>query len=146
MHLTIARVLVLVFRVFASVAQCYGHPVFYDRISSGHQVIVRCQSVWLRASRRQASRQKKLIPAVLTLTNPTTTSPSPSSNPNFISIPSFSRTLSNAGAAMKKFTFKGVLDGFRSTVQEKQKPEQEIQETLRPEHFQLRKVGALRDY
>lgn len=42
---------------------------------------------------------------------------------------------------MKKFTFKGVLDGFRSTVQPQQKPEQEIQETLRPEHFSLRKVN-----
>lgn len=42
---------------------------------------------------------------------------------------------------MKKFTFKGVLDGFRSTVQPQQKPEQEIQETLRPEHFSLRKVS-----
>ncbi|XP_037026071.1 syntaxin-binding protein 5 isoform X4 [Bradysia coprophila] len=41
---------------------------------------------------------------------------------------------------MKKFTFKGVLDGFRSTVQPQTKPEQEIQETLRPEHFQLRKT------
>lgn len=41
---------------------------------------------------------------------------------------------------MKKFTFKGVLDGFRSTVQPQAKPEQEIQETLRPDHFQLRKV------
>lgn len=42
---------------------------------------------------------------------------------------------------MKKFTFKGVLDGFRSTVQpQTTRPEQEIQETLRPEHFQLRKV------
>lgn len=43
---------------------------------------------------------------------------------------------------MKKFTFKGVLDGFRSTVQPQTKPEQEIQETLRPEHFQLRKVSV----
>lgn len=42
---------------------------------------------------------------------------------------------------MKKFTFKGVLDGFRQTVQQQQKPEQEILETLRAEHFQLRKVN-----
>lgn len=43
---------------------------------------------------------------------------------------------------MKKFTFKGVLDGFRSQVQPQMvKPDQEIQETLRPEHFQLRKVS-----
>uniref|UniRef100_A0A2M4A134 Putative tomosyn n=1 Tax=Anopheles triannulatus TaxID=58253 RepID=A0A2M4A134_9DIPT len=49
---------------------------------------------------------------------------------------------------MKKFTFKGVLDGFRSSVNQ-QSPgggavksciEQEIQETLRPEHFQLKKT------
>ncbi|XP_035780182.1 syntaxin-binding protein 5-like isoform X1 [Anopheles albimanus] len=49
---------------------------------------------------------------------------------------------------MKKFTFKGVLDGFRSSVNQ-QTPgggavksciEQEIQETLRPEHFQLKKT------
>jgi syntaxin-binding protein 5 len=42
---------------------------------------------------------------------------------------------------MKKFTFKGVLDGFRSSVQQQSKPEQEIQETLRPDNFQLKKVG-----
>lgn len=43
---------------------------------------------------------------------------------------------------MKKFTFKGVLDGFRQQVQPQMvKPEQEIQETLRPEHFQVRKVS-----
>ncbi|XP_059614289.1 syntaxin-binding protein 5 isoform X5 [Phlebotomus argentipes] len=41
---------------------------------------------------------------------------------------------------MKKFTFKGVLDGFRSTVQQQSKPEQEIQETLRPEHFQVKRT------
>lgn len=45
---------------------------------------------------------------------------------------------------MKKFTFKGVLDGFRQQVQPQMvKPEQEIPETLRPEHFQLKKVSAL---
>lgn len=45
---------------------------------------------------------------------------------------------------MKKFTFKGVLDGFRSQVQPQMvKPDQEIQETLRPEHFQLRKVSPI---
>lgn len=44
---------------------------------------------------------------------------------------------------MKKFTFKGVLDGFRSSVQQNQtKPDQEIQESLRPDHFQLKKVRA----
>lgn len=43
---------------------------------------------------------------------------------------------------MKKFTFKGVLDGFRQQVQPQMvKPEQEIPETLRPEHFQLKKVS-----
>ncbi|XP_052864170.1 syntaxin-binding protein 5 isoform X3 [Anopheles cruzii] len=49
---------------------------------------------------------------------------------------------------MKKFTFKGVLDGFRSSVNQqtsvggaaKSCVEQEIQETLRPEHFQLKKT------
>ncbi|XP_058063889.1 syntaxin-binding protein 5 isoform X3 [Anopheles bellator] len=49
---------------------------------------------------------------------------------------------------MKKFTFKGVLDGFRSSVNQqtsvggaaKSCIEQEIQETLRPEHFQLKKT------
>lgn len=44
---------------------------------------------------------------------------------------------------MKKFTFKGVLDGFRQTVQPQTiRQEQEIQETLRPEHFALRKVNC----
>lgn len=44
---------------------------------------------------------------------------------------------------MKKFTFKGVLDGFRQQVQPQMvKPEQEIPETLRPEHFQLKKVSS----
>ncbi|XP_062536379.1 syntaxin-binding protein 5 isoform X4 [Armigeres subalbatus] len=49
---------------------------------------------------------------------------------------------------MKKFTFKGVLDGFRSSSVNQPSSlgptrictEQEIQETLRPEHFQLRKT------
>ncbi|CAD0201990.1 unnamed protein product [Chrysodeixis includens] len=41
---------------------------------------------------------------------------------------------------MKKFTFKGVLDGFRSSVQAAPRgTEQEIQETLRPDHFQIKK-------
>lgn len=45
---------------------------------------------------------------------------------------------------MKKFTFKGVLDGFRQQVQPQMvKPEQEIPETLRPEHFQLKKVSEI---
>lgn len=48
---------------------------------------------------------------------------------------------------MKKFTFKGVLDGFRQQVQPQMvKPEQEIQETLRPEHFQVRKVSIFQLY
>lgn len=42
---------------------------------------------------------------------------------------------------MKKFTFKGVLDGFRSTVQPQTRPEQEIQETLRSDNFLLKKVS-----
>ncbi|XP_046481970.1 syntaxin-binding protein 5 isoform X4 [Neodiprion pinetum] len=41
---------------------------------------------------------------------------------------------------MKKFTFKGVLDGFRSTVSQQVKPEQEIIETLRPDHFNVKKT------
>lgn len=43
---------------------------------------------------------------------------------------------------MKKFTFKGVLDGFRSSVQAAPRgTEQEIQETLRTDHFQIKKVS-----
>lgn len=46
---------------------------------------------------------------------------------------------------MKKFTFRGVLDGFRNTVQpQTARQEQEIHETLRPEHFAVKKVGELR--
>ncbi|XP_061713961.1 syntaxin-binding protein 5 isoform X2 [Cydia pomonella] len=42
---------------------------------------------------------------------------------------------------MKKFTFKGVLDGFRSSVQAAPRgTEQEIQETLRSDHFQIKKT------
>ncbi|XP_048485317.1 syntaxin-binding protein 5 isoform X6 [Plutella xylostella] len=42
---------------------------------------------------------------------------------------------------MKKFTFKGVLDGFRSSVQQAPRgTEQEIQETLRSDHFQIKKT------
>lgn len=42
---------------------------------------------------------------------------------------------------MKKFTFKGVLDGFRQTVQPQAiRQEQEVQESLKTEHFALRKV------
>ncbi|XP_023287627.1 syntaxin-binding protein 5 isoform X8 [Orussus abietinus] len=41
---------------------------------------------------------------------------------------------------MKKFTFKGVLDGFRSSVAQQVKPEQEIVENLRPDHFQAKKT------
>ncbi|CAH0720274.1 unnamed protein product, partial [Brenthis ino] len=45
---------------------------------------------------------------------------------------------------MKKFTFKGVLDGFRSSVQAAPRGnEQEIQETLRPDHFQIKKIFAV---
>lgn len=42
---------------------------------------------------------------------------------------------------MKKFTFKGVLDNFRTSVAQQSKPDQEIQETLRPEHFQVKRVS-----
>ncbi|EDW05886.2 syntaxin-binding protein 5 isoform X1 [Drosophila mojavensis] len=42
---------------------------------------------------------------------------------------------------MKKFTFKGVLDGFRQTVQPQAiRQEQEILEQLKPEHFTLKKT------
>lgn len=43
---------------------------------------------------------------------------------------------------MKKFTFKGVLDGFRSSVQTtQQRGDKEIEETLRPADFTLKKVS-----
>lgn len=43
---------------------------------------------------------------------------------------------------MKKFTFKGVLDGFRSTVQTtQQRGDREIDETIRPSDFSLKKVS-----
>lgn len=46
---------------------------------------------------------------------------------------------------MKKFTFKGVLDGFRSSVTQggpnpPPKVEQEITENLKPENFTVTKV------
>ncbi|XP_034490085.1 syntaxin-binding protein 5 isoform X3 [Drosophila innubila] len=42
---------------------------------------------------------------------------------------------------MKKFTFKGVLDGFRQSVQPQAiRQEQEIQEQLKPDHFTLKKT------
>ncbi|XP_011698609.1 PREDICTED: syntaxin-binding protein 5 isoform X3 [Wasmannia auropunctata] len=41
---------------------------------------------------------------------------------------------------MKKFTIKGVLDGFRSSVPQPAKPDQEIVENLRTEHFQVKKT------
>ncbi|XP_017790247.1 PREDICTED: syntaxin-binding protein 5 isoform X1 [Habropoda laboriosa] len=41
---------------------------------------------------------------------------------------------------MKKFTIKGVLDGFRSSVPQPVKPDQEIVENLRSEHFQVKKT------
>jgi len=44
---------------------------------------------------------------------------------------------------MKKFTFKGVLDGFRSSVAQQTRVDQEIVETLRPENFQVAKVWQM---
>jgi len=44
---------------------------------------------------------------------------------------------------MKKFTFKGVLDGIRSSVAPQIKPDQEIVETLRPDYFQVAKVSLI---
>ncbi|KAJ4428556.1 hypothetical protein ANN_24600 [Periplaneta americana] len=41
---------------------------------------------------------------------------------------------------MKKFTFKGVLDGFRSSVAQPTRNDQEIVETLRPDNFQVAKT------
>nr|XP_024214849.1 syntaxin-binding protein 5 isoform X5 [Halyomorpha halys] len=41
---------------------------------------------------------------------------------------------------MKKFTFKGVLDGLRSSVSQQPRNDQEIVETLKPEHFQVAKT------
>ncbi|VVC45961.1 Hypothetical protein CINCED_3A001587 [Cinara cedri] len=41
---------------------------------------------------------------------------------------------------MKKFTFKGVLDGIRSSVAPQIKPDQEIVETLRADNFQVAKT------
>ncbi|XP_043667394.1 syntaxin-binding protein 5 isoform X9 [Vespula pensylvanica] len=41
---------------------------------------------------------------------------------------------------MKKFTIKGVLDGFRSSVPQPAKSDQEIVENLRSEHFQVKKT------
>nr|XP_033323274.1 syntaxin-binding protein 5 isoform X6 [Megalopta genalis] len=41
---------------------------------------------------------------------------------------------------MKKFTIKGVFDGFRSSVPQPVKPDQEIVENSRPEHFQAKKT------
>ncbi|XP_060850587.1 syntaxin-binding protein 5 isoform X1 [Rhopalosiphum padi] len=41
---------------------------------------------------------------------------------------------------MKKFTFKGVLDGIRSSVAPQIKPDQDIVETLRPDYFQVAKT------
>uniref|UniRef100_A0A336MDN6 CSON014556 protein n=1 Tax=Culicoides sonorensis TaxID=179676 RepID=A0A336MDN6_CULSO len=44
---------------------------------------------------------------------------------------------------MKKFTFKGVLDGFRSSsvqLPQQMRPEQDIQETLKAEHFCVKKT------
>ncbi|XP_044259757.1 syntaxin-binding protein 5 isoform X5 [Tribolium madens] len=41
---------------------------------------------------------------------------------------------------MKKFTFKGVLENFRTSVAQQVKPDQEIQETLRPENFQVKRT------
>jgi len=52
---------------------------------------------------------------------------------------------------MKKFTFKGVLDGFRSSVSTSGGPggnpgnksyEQDINEILKPEHFNVTKVNT----
>lgn len=44
---------------------------------------------------------------------------------------------------MKKFTIKGVLDGIRGSVSQQPKTEVDyVEETLRPEHFQVMKVKS----
>lgn len=43
---------------------------------------------------------------------------------------------------MKKFTFKGVLDNFRNSVAQPPRAEQEIQETLKVDHFQVKRVSG----
>jgi hypothetical protein len=48
------------------------------------------------------------------------------------------------GAAMKRFTFKGVLDNFRQSVSQPTKSEQpELVETLKTEHCQLARVSLV---
>ena len=48
------------------------------------------------------------------------------------------------GAAMKRFTFKGVLDNFRQSVSQPTKSEQpELVETLKTEHCQLARVSCV---
>lgn len=42
---------------------------------------------------------------------------------------------------MKKFTFKGVLDNFRTSVAQPTRPDQEIQETLKSDNFQVKRVS-----
>jgi hypothetical protein len=44
---------------------------------------------------------------------------------------------------MKKFTFKGVLDGFRSSAPQPPRVDQEIIETLRPDHFAVAKASII---
>ncbi|XP_056630507.1 syntaxin-binding protein 5 isoform X1 [Diorhabda sublineata] len=41
---------------------------------------------------------------------------------------------------MKKFTFKGVLDNFRNSVAQPSRQDQEIQETLKSDHFQIKRT------
>ncbi|XP_022911478.1 syntaxin-binding protein 5 isoform X2 [Onthophagus taurus] len=41
---------------------------------------------------------------------------------------------------MKKFTIKGVLDNFRASVAQTARPDQEIQENLKTEHFQVKRT------
>ena len=43
---------------------------------------------------------------------------------------------------MKKFNFRGVLDGLRSSVSAPPKLDIDIEENLRSEHFQVAKVGG----
>lgn len=47
---------------------------------------------------------------------------------------------------MKKFTLKSVFDNFRTSVAQPARPDQEIQETLRPENFQVKRVSVLSNF
>lgn len=43
---------------------------------------------------------------------------------------------------MKKFTLKGVLENFRTSVAQPSRPNEDIQEALRPDNFQVKRVSS----